>query len=450
MYNYLYAKKHKGQFILRVEDTDRERCKKEYEISQLADLAWLGIHHDEGPDKNPGYRQSERLDLYQKYARQLVDKGLAYYAFDTDEELSAMKERAVAEKRPPHYEGIYKTMPFEESMNLLASGKKGVIRFRAFQKNYVFFDQVRKRVAFKEGMVGDFIIMRSNGMPVYNFCCVVDDWQMNITHVLRAEEHLPNTLRQLMLYEALDAPPPQFAHMSLLVGKDRQKLSKRHGAASITSYRKESYLPEALINYLSLLGHSHPEGKDIFDKEELIEVFRLERLSKAPALFDPDKCKFINGQHLRKIPSSSLVKQVDDLVPAHSEYHNQSDEWKKKFVDIFIKQTDLLPEISRHLDVIFSTASSDSEEFEKYNALPSTALIREYIKNELDKIPEETAFLDEGVLSRWLDHGKKNLKIKGKPLFMGMRVVLTGREKGPELSHLLPMTPFSIIKRRLL
>ena len=301
LYNYLYARQHQGKFILRIEDTDKERCKKEFEKSQIEDLKWLGIDYDEGPDKGEGlYRQSERLSIYQNFAQQLVEQNLAYYAFDSEEELQIMKERAMREKRPPHYQGPYKNMPYEEAMNMLASGKKGVIRFRTPQRNYTFHDKVRGRVVFKEGMVGDFILMRSSGMPVYNFCCMIDDWQMKITHVLRAEEHLSNTLRQLMLYEALKADPPQYAHLSLLVGEDRQKLSKRHGATSITAYRQQSYLPSTLINYLSLLGHSHPEGKDFFDKEELIKVFQLERLSKSPALFDPKKCKILQRTLLEK------------------------------------------------------------------------------------------------------------------------------------------------------
>ncbi|MCY4524186.1 MAG: glutamate--tRNA ligase [Halobacteriovoraceae bacterium] len=452
LYNYLYARKNKGEFILRVEDTDKERCKKEFEISQINDLKWLGIDYDEGPDKggNIPYRQSERLSIYQDYAQKLIEKNLAYYAFDTEEELEMMKEQAMRQKRSPHYEGRYKNMSYEEAMDILASGKKGVIRFRTPRKSYSFNDKVRGRVVFKEGMVGDFILMRSNGMPVYNFCCMIDDWQMDITHVLRAEEHLSNTLRQLMLYEAFEASPPQFAHLSLLVGEDRQKLSKRHGATSITSYKEQSYLPQALVNYLSLLGHSHPDGKDFFDKEELIRVFQLERLSKAPALFDYKKCKFFNGHYLRKIPVETLIKKVDEIIPKQNEYHRQNDEWKEKFVNLFKEQIELLPEITEYLDKIFGLEKSDSPEYVKFNDLESTKNIRKYLKAQVQQLIEKKiTFVDKETFDEWSAYCKKTLNIKGKSLFMGMRVSLTGKEKGPELQYLIPITPIQILLSRL-
>ena len=452
LYNYLYAKQNRGEFILRIEDTDKERCKREFEKSQIDDLKWLGIDYDEGPDKGDGlFRQSERLPIYQKFAQKLVEQNLAYYAFDSEEELQIMKEGAMREKRPPHYHGPYKNMSYEEAMNILASGKKGVIRFRAPQKNYTFQDKVRGRVVFKEGMVGDFIIMRSNGMPIYNFCCMIDDWQMGITHVLRAEEHLPNTLRQLMLYQAFQATPPQFAHLSLLVGEDRQKLSKRHGATSITSYRKQSYLPETLINYLSLLGHSHPDGKDFFDMEELIRVFSLERLSKSPALFDPKKCKFFNGHYLRKIPLSLLIKKADEIIPKDNEYHRQDIKWKESFLNLFKQHIELLPEITKHLQKVFGLPKSDSADFKHYSSLETTIAIRQYLHKQLQSLQEKKiTFIDKSIFDEWFSHCKRELKIKGRPLFMAMRVSLTGQAKGPELKDLIPLTPIKTLYTRLI
>src|SRR5665647_3338381 len=223
LYNYLFAKANGGKYILRIEDTDLERSKAEFEQLQIADLEWLGIIHDEGPDKpNPKYgpyRQSERLDIYMKYALEMIANGKAYYDFCTEIEIEAMKEKAAAEGHDPQYEGKWKDPAFDkEAHAIVAAGEKAAIRFRAPKKVYSFKDGVKGDVSFPENMVGDFVIMRSSGLPVYNYCCVVDDMLMDISHVIRAEEHLNNTVRQLMIYEALNAKPPIFAHVSLIIG----------------------------------------------------------------------------------------------------------------------------------------------------------------------------------------------------------------------------------------
>ncbi len=280
LYNYLYSKAVGGTFVLRIEDTDLERSNSEYEKLQIDDLKWLGINHDEGPDKpNPKYapyRQSERADIYMKYANMLLEKDLAFYDFCTEEELEAQKEKALAEGRDPVYEGKWKDPAFkQEALDRVAAGEKTAIRFRAPKKAYTLDDKVKGKVVYPENMVGDFVIVRSNGLPVYNFCCVIDDHLMDITHVIRGEDHLNNTVRQLMIYEALGAKLPEFSHVSLLIGHDRQKLSKRHGATSVNLYRNEHYLPEAMCNYLCLLGWSHPTERDIFDKQDIVEVFSL-------------------------------------------------------------------------------------------------------------------------------------------------------------------------------
>jgi glutamyl-tRNA synthetase len=267
MYNYLFAKAMGGKYILRIEDTDLERSKREFEDSQIGDLKWLGLVHDEGPDvggEYGPYRQSERGHIYASWAQKLIDTEHAYYCFCSEEELTAKKELANLEKRAPHYDGKCRNLSLDEATSRLAAGEEAVIRFKAPRKAYVFNDHVRGRVVFPEGMVGDFVVMRANGVPVYNYAVVVDDASMKISHVIRAEEHLPNTLRQLMLYEAFNETPPEFAHVSLLIGEDRQKLSKRHGATSVNMYKDMNYLPDALLNYLLLLGWSHPEDKDVF------------------------------------------------------------------------------------------------------------------------------------------------------------------------------------------
>ncbi len=446
LYSLLYARAHQGKFILRVEDTDIERSKREYEVSQLADLAWLGIEIDEGP-----FRQSERMEIYLRKALELIDKGSAYYCFCSEEALEEKKERARAQNRPPHYDGTCRSLSHDELSSRLSSGERGAIRFKAPKRPYVFTDLVRSRVVFPEGMVGDFVILRSNQIPVYNFCCVVDDFEMKITHVIRAEEHLPNTLRQLMIYEALGATPPEFAHASLLVGKDRQKLSKRHGATSVAVYREEGFLPEAMNNYLCLLGWSHPEEKDVFSVFDLGEKFKLERLSKSPAMFDLDKLKFINGQHLRSLSSTELRERAIPYLEGFAEFMGESESWQNSFLSLFKEQVQFFSELPAQLAYIFSEKlETDREEFLEILKWESTREIEKFVKKEISaalasgkKFPSEDDFL------RWQNDIKKEHGIKGKGLFKGMRAILTGAPEGPELKDLIPLTPFRVLEARL-
>lgn len=452
LYNYLYAKAVGGTFVLRIEDTDMERSKAEYEQLQIADLQWLGITHDEGPDKpNPKYapyRQSERQEIYMKYALQLIDKGLAYYDFCTDEELEEMKEKATREGRPPHYDGKWKNPAFnEEALSRLAMGDKPAIRFRAPNKPYVLNDKVKDRVVYPENMVGDFVIVRSNGLPVYNYCCVVDDMLMEITHVIRGEDHLSNTVRQLMIYEALEAKVPEFAHVSLLIGHDRQKLSKRHGATSVNLYRNENYLPEALCNYLTLLGWSHPTEKDIFDKADLKEVFNLDRFSASPAMYDLEKLKWVNGQHIKKMSNPEIIKLVDDL-PENDFFKKQTPEWKNAVVEIIKQQIHFITDFPKLVqEMILMENLEMSDQLKDILSWETTPKIIDYIHGEVSKI--STDFITEAEMNGWMDHVKKEMGVKGKPLFMGVRAALTGKDHGPELKFLIPLTPVSIIKKRV-
>jgi glutamyl-tRNA synthetase len=451
IYNYLYARATKGTFILRIEDTDLERSKKEYEHLQIADLQWLGIDYDEGPDK-PGkhgpYRQSERTDIYMKYAQELVDKGMAYYDFCTDEELEAMKERQLKEGRPPHYEGKWRNEDtWEEAANKLAAGEKGAIRFKVPQKSYVLNDSVRGRVVYPENMVGDFVLIRSNGLPVYNFCCAIDDMLMEITHVIRGEDHLSNTLRQLMVYEAFGKEPPQMVHVSLLIGKDRQKLSKRHGATSVSLYREESYLPQALANYLCLLGWSHPDEKDIFGLDELPPVFDLNRFSKSPAIYDLEKLKWVNGQHLRQISNEELIKEVENYIDEDHWFRKESDDWKLACVNLYKDQIEFFSELPPLLDELKKTELEKTEKLNEVLSWETTPQIAKYLEEELGKTTE--SYVSQETFSSWTNHIKKEMKIKGKQLFMGVRVCLTGRDQGPELKDVIPLTKVEVLKERV-
>ena len=453
MYNYLYAKAMGGKYILRIEDTDLDRSDSKYEASQIEDLKWLNITHDEGPDVGGDYgpyRQSERGHIYKAWSQKLLDEGHAYHCFCTEEELTAKKELANAEKLAPHYDGKCRHLTNEVVAARLAAKEEAVIRFKAPLKAYGFTDHVRGHVVFPEGMVGDFVIVRANGVPVYNFAVVVDDASMKITHVIRAEEHLPNTLRQLMLYEAFKETPPEFAHASLLIGEDRQKLSKRHGATSVNLYKEMNYLPAALLNYLCLLGWSHPDETDIFDVHTLGTMFKLDRFTKSPAIYDIVKLNFFNAQHLHKLPLETIVAAVEKIIPLDHPFQQMDMAWKINCISTFKDKINLFNEITPHIDTLFTLDVSDSAEYLEAKAWETTPQIREYLNSEIVKAKAEgKKFITEEDLNNWSNHVKGELKIKGKQLFMGMRSVLTHQAHGPELKFIIPLTPIDILEKRI-
>lgn len=453
MYNYLFAKAMGGKYILRIEDTDTERSERRFEESQIEDLHWLGLAHDEGPDvggEYGPYRQSERLHIYKAWSQKLLDTGHAYHCFCTEEELTAKNELALAEKRDPQYDGKCRGLSKADVAAKEANGEVAVIRFKAPKKAYEFNDHVRGHVVFPEGMVGDFVIMRANGIPVYNYAVVVDDATMKISHVIRAEEHLPNTLRQLMIYEAFGVKPPEFAHGSLLIGEDRQKLSKRHGATSVNMYREMHYLPQALLNYLCLLGWSHPSETDIFDVHTLGTLFNLDRFTKAPAIYDMVKLNFFNGQHIHHLPTETVLAEVEKVIPADHPFHKMDQSWKLNCMTIFKEKINLFPEIVPQLEVLFSLAVSTDAEYLEAKSWETTPKIREYLEGELTKLSSAgKKFATEEDLNNWSAHVKGELKIKGKQLFMGMRAVLTHQAHGPDLKFIIPLTPIEILIKRI-
>lgn len=450
LFCYLFARNRGGKFILRIEDTDLARSKREYEEAMVADLKWLGIEFDEGPECGGAfgpYRQSERLEIYNRFAQELIRKNQAYYCFCSEEELKNKKEMAESEGLAPHYDGKCRNISYEVAKARLMGGEKATVRFKAVQKSFAFHDLVRGRVEFPEGMVGDFVVLRSDGVPVYNYCCVVDDWQMEITHVIRAEEHLPNTLRQLMLYEALEAKIPEFAHVSLLIGKDRQKLSKRHGAVAVSTYREETYLPQAMVNYLGLLGWTHPDEKEIFDINEMIRLFGIDRLSKSPAIFDVEKFHWVNGQHLRLLDNKELVEKIRPFIQQDHPFHQQSKEWKEKCLDLFKHHIVFFKEIMTPLNSLFQKNVILTDELKEILDWESTPKLANYLFEQLKSI--ESDFVTVESFDKWSEYIKKELKIKGKPLFMGIRGVLTGSAQGPDLKYIVPLTSTEILKDRV-
>ncbi|MCB0342469.1 MAG: glutamate--tRNA ligase [Pseudobdellovibrionaceae bacterium] len=456
LYCYLYAKKTGGQFILRIEDTDLERSTDESMRQQMADLNWLGLHWDEGlsfpelEDHGPygPYRQSRRLDIYAEYAEKLVASGKAYYCFLTDEEIEKQRDQAKAEGRPPQVDSPYRDMSIEEARARMAAGDQAVVRFKVdkVDRQYVLNDLVRGEVTFPSDMVGDFVLLRSTGMPVYNFCCVVDDALMKITHVLRAEEHLSNTVRQMMIYEALGFEKPQFGHMSIILGSDRQKLSKRHGATSVNDYRERGFLPEAFNNFMALLGWSSPEGQEILSMQELQEQFDLDRLHHAPAVFDEDKMKWVNATHLRALDHGELWRRVEPFLNEAGLILPKDPDWQSRALSVFKTAMETLVDAVELFRPVSSQALSFDDSAKETMNWESSKLVVQAWREKVQSFTGD--YLSEDDFSRIQDEVKEACGVKGKFLFMPIRVAVIGKPHGAELKILVPLLDKSTLVSR--
>lgn len=314
LFNWLYARKMGGKLILRIEDTDIARLKEDSVSQILTSLKWLGLDWDEGPEKGGPcgpYYQSERFDLYKKYCDQLLEEGKAYYCFCTPEELEAEREKQRQAKQPFRYARTCREIPLEEAKARIAAGEKPSVRIKIPNEgNVIVHDLIHGDVTFSLDQYDDFVIMKSNGIPTYNFAVVVDDHLMGMTHVMRAEEHLSNTPKQLLVYEALGWEPPKFGHMSMILAPDRSKLSKRHGATSVEEFRSQGYVAPAIVNYLTLLGWGPGDEREIFCLEETVKLFELEQMSKKAAIYDTKKLTWMNGQYLTDLPLAAILPEV--------------------------------------------------------------------------------------------------------------------------------------------
>jgi nondiscriminating glutamyl-tRNA synthetase len=315
LFNYLFAKKNQGAFVLRIEDTDLERSKKEYEEEIFQALKWLGLEWDEGPDVGGDYgpyRQSERREIYKNYLKKLLEEGKAYYCFCTKEELESQRQYLLSIGEPPRYLGKCANLSKEEVEKNLKEKKPFIIRFRLEKKKVSFEDLIRGKIEFDTSFFGDFAIAKDLDSPLYNFACVVDDFEMKISHVIRGEDHISNTPFQILIQQALGFPQPKYAHLPLILGSDRSKLSKRHGAVSIIEYKKAGYLPEALINFLSFLGWNPGDERELYSLPALVKEFSLERVQKSGAVFNIKKLDFLNGVYLRQ---KSVEKLTELCLP---------------------------------------------------------------------------------------------------------------------------------------
>ncbi|XP_028785756.1 glutamate--tRNA ligase, chloroplastic/mitochondrial isoform X2 [Neltuma alba] len=438
LFNYLFARSKGGKLVLRIEDTDLERSTKESEEAMLKDLSWLGLDWDEGPgvggDYGP-YRQSERNYLYKHYADKLLQSGHVYRCFCSNEELEKMKEIAKLQQLPPVYTGKWASAGDEEVQEELERGTPYTYRFRVPKGSLKINDIIRGEVSWNLDTLGDFVIMRSNGQPVYNFCVTVDDATMAISHVIRAEEHLPNTLRQALIYKALGFSMPHFAHVSLILAPDRSKLSKRHGATSVGQFREMGYLPQAMVNYLALLGWGDGTEDEFFTIEKLVEKFTIERVNKSGAIFDSTKLRWMNGQHLRALPSKELTNLIGERWNTSGILTVSAGPFIDEAVQLLKDGIDLVVDADEALDNLLSYPLRSTLQSEVKSILEdklsefSASLLAAYDSGEI------MAALEEGHAGwqKWVKGFGKSLKRKGKSLFMPLRLLLTGKLHGPDM-----------------
>lgn len=456
LYNYLFAKKNGGEFILRIEDTDEARSTAESLRGVVDDMVWLNLLWKEGVDpvtlKDQGplgpYKQSERQHIYKEVAEKLLAAGKAYYCFLTDAEIEQQREAAMKAGVSPHINSPYQDWTLEQAQKKLAEGGKAVVRFktRELKKDYIFTDLVRGEVKFPSDMVGDFVLLRSGGMPVYNFCCVIDDHLMEMSHVFRAEEHLPNTLRQLMIYEAMGWVPPQFGHISLILDDDRQKLSKRKGAVACGQLKLEGYLPSAVLNFIALLGWSHPEGKEIFDVDDMIKNFDISRLQVAGAVFNRVKFKWVNAMHLRALSDADLWKEIQPfLAREHMELPNDP-AWQERSVAAFKPKMETLVDAIELYKPLSDRSFVILPEAEEALAWEPTKAVLTAWRDLVQTSGKEYLTGDEFL--KLQDEVKVKANAKGKNLFQPIRVAVIGQPHGTELKDLVPLIKTSSLVDR--
>src|SRR5262245_17418155 len=435
-FNWLFARQHQGTLVLRIEDTDIERSSVSSESGVLGDLGWLGLDWDEGPGvSSPGggahgpYRQSERLALYRERAELLVSQGAAYPCFCTDAELEARRAAALAAGRPPHYDGNCRRLSAAERNARRSEGRPESIRFEVTPGDLVLADLVRGEVRFPSGMVGDFVLLRSNGLPTYNFACVVDDAGMRISHVIRAEEHLSNTPRQMMLYRALAETPPAFAHVPLILNRDRSKMSKRSGEAAVAvgDWRRAGYLPEALLSYLALLGFHPGDNREILSREELLQAFTLDRVGKAGAVFDPDKLKWVNAHYLHHASGAAIEAAGQAFLPEEARALDPAR--RTALLEAIRGNLGTLADLPNELAPFLAEPLTFEPDAQAALESPRAAELCEALAAAADGLAEWNG---EQVKSAVQSLGR-TLGLKGRELFQPVRAALTGRTHGPEL-----------------
>jgi glutamyl-tRNA synthetase len=436
LYNLLFARHTKGTFILRIEDTDVERSREELSQQILGAMSWLNLEYDEGP-----HYQSKRYDLYRAAAEKLLAEGKAYRAFETPEELEAERKKAEAAGRAYRYSGAGRAILPEESERRAKAGERHVVRLKMPAETIVVEDAIRGRVEFPAEALDDFVLVRSDGHPLYHFCVCVDDADMKITHVIRGDDHLANTPKHVALFKALGAPLPVFAHLGMILGTDRKKLSKRHGAAAVEEWRDAGILPEALFNFLALLGWAPGGDREILTREEMEAEFALEKVGASPSVFDPEKLYWMNAQYMARMPGEELLARSAPHAPAGVPPRDVA----LKVVELHRTRARTTIEMGRAL----STYAADPSEYEpdgmKKQIKPETPALLHKLLAKLEALPDWTVEALEATLRATAEEAG----VSAARLIHPTRLALTGTTVGAPLFDVAALLGKETALRRL-
>jgi glutamyl-tRNA synthetase len=431
LFNWLIARHYSGTFILRIEDTDRERSQVHFVTEILDAMTWLGLDWDEGP-----YRQSERLPIYHEYIQRLVERNAAYYCNCPPQDLEARRQAALARGEKPKYDGHCRDLK-------LPAGPNTAVRFKTPQTGVTHWDdQIKGAIAFDNQELDDLVLQRADGIPTYNFAVVVDDITMGVTQVIRGEDHIPNTPRQLVIYEALGVTPPRFAHMPLMLGKDRAKLSKRHGAVSVTAYREQGYLPQALVNYLARLGWSHGD-QEIFSRDELIKYFDLDHVTTSPGVFDEEKLQWLNSHYFKEMPPLELARELTPFL--HYLNDAPAQDYLARVVTTLSARSKTLVDMAEAARFYFQDPRPyDAKAAQKF-LTPAAAPIMREVAGRLTQLIE----VNETALSQLFADLGQATGLKMVNLAQPVRVALTGKTASPGLYEIISILGRDETLRRL-
>ena len=448
LFNWLFARKHNGTFVLRIEDTDQERLVDTSVLAIMEGMQWLGLDWDEGPAKDARggkgpfgpYFQSQRLPLYHTHAEQLIRNGHAYRCFCTPARLEAVRRAQQQQKVPPGYDRHCRDLPASEVERQMAAGTPSVVRFRVPLEGVAsVHDLVRGDVTWERKLLDDFVLLKSDGFPTYHLANIVDDHYMQISHVMRAEEWLPSTPRHLMLYEAFGWQPPQYAHLPLMLGSDRSKLSKRHGSTSVLAYRDEGYLPDAMVNFLALLGWSLDDKTEVIQRADLIKHFSIERITKSGAIFNPEKLMWINGVYLRALPVPDLAEKLAPFLEKPAADGGLPDTIKRPLDKAYVRA--LAPLIQERLRVLSEGPELASFFFEEQLAYDAALLVQKGMDSAGTLHALKLAAQHLEAAQQWETHAletpmralAEQLNLKTGQLFGAIRVAVTGQTATPPL-----------------
>jgi glutamyl-tRNA synthetase len=445
VYNWLFARHHKGKFILRVEDTDVSRSSPEMVDAILESIRWLGLDWDEGP-----YHQSERTELYRKYAQKLLESGKGYYCFCTPEQLGEKRKQALAAKAELKYDRTCLRLSESEREEKIKQGVPKAVRLLLPEGETIFSDLVYGELKKANKELDDLIVLRSNGTPTYNFACVVDDVDMRISHVIRGNDHIANTFKQVLIYQALGLALPQFGHIPLILGKDKAKISKRHGAVSVMEYKERGFLREALVNYLALLGWSPKDDREILSTEQMMELFTLEGVNPANPIFDQEKLEWMNGEYIRAMNDERLLDEVlpfmirENLIK--EEEAKQKREWLLKYVPLFKERAKTLKDFAEKGKYFFTLDYKYEEKAaRKHFSSPEAA---DRLTAYLDRLSVLDSF-EKPQIEQALRDLAEEMGIKPAALIHPVRLATTGTSAGPPLFDLLELLGREEVRSRI-